>query len=590
MTRRFPRILPMDSTPIARLAAVALLAAAACSDSTGAPPDTTAPAVRIDAPLNNSLTAAGSVTVAGGASDDAGVTRLSYRLNGGPETDVPITAGPAVTFSFPVTLESGANALQVQAYDEAGNTSFASVSTLLDNTAPAATVTAPAATSAVILPSITLQGTATDARGVTRITYQVNGGAEANVALTAGPSVTFDFPVALALGTSSITLNVYDEAGNRSQVQRSVERLASGMALVSVRGTDGGPITDAVITPAASGAAQGMMRGPSANVVYAPNGAWGIENLGGGDYRVYLPAGRAHTLAITHPSFLPLAYNNVAVQQEAATQLEAVRMVPTTAASPGSANVHVSNAFNGQSLSGVLLRARPGVNAVTGDPVATQTTGAQGTASFANLAAGSYTVEMSRAGYSGGFFTMTIIGGQTGQYPSSIAPAVDAGQIRIILDWGIAPSDLDSHLTGPTVDGSGRFHVFYGDDVYFAGEDSVAALDHDDVSSYGPETITIYAQSAGTYRYSVHDYSNLEATSSTALGASGARVRVYQGGTLVRTYHVPTGSGGTLWRVFELNGTTITTLNQMTYREDPGLVDVRASAGGGSPPPAKKNP
>jgi uncharacterized protein YfaP (DUF2135 family) len=574
---------------IAILAAAALFAVG-CSDSTGgSPPDTTAPTVRIDAPQNNALTAAGTATVTGVASDDAGVSRLSYRLNGGVETAVVITAGASVTFSFPVTLASGSNTVQVLAYDAAGNTSSASVGTVLDNTPPAATVTTPTVNAAVIAPSVTVQGTATDARGVTRITYQVNGGAETNVTSPSGPSVTFNFPVALALGANAITLNAYDEAGNRSQVQRSVERQIAGVALVSVRGVDGAPVSDAVITATAGGPAGAALRlpgGPSREVVFAPGGGFAIENLGNGDYRVYLPVGPAHVLSISHPSFLALAYNNVAVQQENTTQLEPVRMVPSTASSPGSANIHVSDAFNGQSLAGVTLGARLGINATTGTPLAVQTTGAQGTASFVGLAAGSYTVEMTRAGYSAGYFTMTIVGGQTGSYPSSIAPTVAAGQIRIILDWGISPSDLDSHLTGPTVDGSGRFHVFYADDVYFEGS-TVAALDHDDVTSYGPETITIYTQSTGTYRYSVHDYTNRDLTSGTALGASGARVRVYLGGTLVRTFHVPTGVGGTLWKVFELNGTTITPLNQMSYHENPGTVAVRGP--GSSQAPAKKN-
>jgi hypothetical protein len=254
--------------------------------------------------------------------------------------------------------------------------------------------------------------------------------------------------------------------------------------------------------------------------------------------------------------------------------LETVRMVPAAASGPGAANVHISDAFNGASLSGVALRARAGINASTGTTVATQTTNAAGNASFAGMAAGTYTVEMVRTGYAGGFFTMTIVGGQTGAYPSSIAPLVATGQIRVILDWGLTPSDLDSHLTGPTVDGAGRFHVFYGDDAYVVNDDSVAALDHDDTSSYGPETITVYTQQAGTYRYSVHDYSNRGETSSTELGTSGARVRVYQGATLVRTFHVPTGAAGTLWTVFEINGTTITPLNQMSYQDDSGAVSI----------------
>lgn len=165
---------------------------------------------------------------------------------------------------------------------------------------------------------------------------------------------------------------------------------------------------------------------------------------------------------------------------------------------------------------------------------------------------------------------------------------MSAGQIRIIMDWGLTPADLDSHLTGPTVDGSSRFHVYFGDDAYYgAGSDTVAALDHDDTSSYGPETITIYTQSTGTYRYSVHDYSNGSRTSSTALGASGARVRLYVGDRLVRTYHVPTGAAGTLWTVFEINGTTITPINQMGYEDVSGTVTQRRA---GSSTPARVKP
>jgi hypothetical protein len=575
---------------LAVLAAATLISAfaSACSDSTGgSPPDTTAPTVRIDAPQNNSATATGSVTVTGVASDDAGVTRVSYQLNGGAETDVPITAGVSASFSFPVTLASGANTLRVLAYDAAGNTSSASVGTSLDNTPPAVTVTTPTAGSAVIAPSLTFQGTVTDAGRVTRVTYQVNGGAETEVAITAGTSVTFSAQVALAVGNSTITLNGYDEVGNRSQVQRAVERRPAGVALLSLRGVDGSAVTDAEITatPTAGGGALRAPGGPSRVVVYAPGGGFGVENLGNGNYRVHLPTGGTHALTITRASFLSLVYNNVAVQQGSDTQLETVRMVPSAASGPGAANVHISDAFNGASLSGVTLRARAGINATTGTVAATQTTGGSGNASFTGMAAGTYTVEMVRTGYAGGFFTMTIVGGQTGTYPSSIAPLVATGQIRIILDWGQTPSDLDSHLTGPTVDGAGRFHVYFADDAYVVNGDSMAALDHDDVSSYGPETITVYTQQAGTYRYSVYDYTNGGATSSTALGTSGARVRVYLGATLVRTFHVPTGAAGTLWTVFEINGNTITPLNQMTYHGSSGTVPVRAAGGA----PAKPN-
>ncbi len=47
------------------------------------------------------------------------------------------------------------------------------------------------------------------------------------------------------------------------------------------------------------------------------------------------------------------------------------------------------------------------------------------------------------------------------------------------------------------------------------------------MSAFGPETITITQMNPGTYRCSVHDYSNRASTTSAALGQSGAKVQVY---------------------------------------------------------------
>ena len=40
----------------------------------------------------------------------------------------------------------------------------------------------------------------------------------------------------------------------------------------------------------------------------------------------------------------------------------------------------------------------------------------------------------------------------------------------------------------------------------------MANLDVDDISSYGPETITILENIYGTYTYAVHNYSNRRAS------------------------------------------------------------------------------
>ncbi len=63
--------------------------------------------------------------------------------------------------------------------------------------------------------------------------------------------------------------------------------------------------------------------------------------------------------------------------------------------------------------------------------------------------------------------------------------------------------------------------------------------DVDDTNSFGPETITIEQKHNGErYVYAVHDYSNHSSKSSKALANSNARVQVYVGQTLIRTYTV----------------------------------------------------
>lgn len=114
--------------------------------------------------------------------------------------------------------------------------------------------------------------------------------------------------------------------------------------------------------------------------------------------------------------------------------------------------------------------------------------------------------------------------------------------LRVVLTWGRTPSDLDSHLSYP------NNHVFY---VNKTGTD--ANLDVDDTTSYGPETITIEQKHQGErYVYAVHDYSNGAGNkkNSDAMSFSHARVEVYVGQTLIRTYNVKPQTTATSWIVF----------------------------------------
>ncbi|WP_163400373.1 tetratricopeptide repeat protein [Flavobacterium fluviatile] len=115
--------------------------------------------------------------------------------------------------------------------------------------------------------------------------------------------------------------------------------------------------------------------------------------------------------------------------------------------------------------------------------------------------------------------------------------------MRIVLNWGKYPSDLDSHLTFP------------GNHIFFQRkEGSLANLDVDDTDSYGPETITIENKRFGeTYHYFVHDFSNKDNLNSNELSASDAKVFVYVGQSLVKTYYMPKNKTGNVWNLFKIN-------------------------------------
>lgn len=116
--------------------------------------------------------------------------------------------------------------------------------------------------------------------------------------------------------------------------------------------------------------------------------------------------------------------------------------------------------------------------------------------------------------------------------------------MRVVLTWGKTPYDLDSHM------------IYPGNNIYYARQQGVdALLDVDDTDSYGPETITLQKKHYGeSYVYAVHDYSNQRNPGSSQLSNSEAKVFVYMGQSLVRTYYVPKNRTGNLWTVFRMTG------------------------------------
>lgn len=124
----------------------------------------------------------------------------------------------------------------------------------------------------------------------------------------------------------------------------------------------------------------------------------------------------------------------------------------------------------------------------------------------------------------------------------SIPKAVDFERIKIVLDWGEFPWDLDAHV----VDGTN--HVYFS-----VKQQGNLELDRDDVNSYGPETITILEPSKSkVYSYYVFDCSNADNPDSTRLSNSQAQVKIYFGNEFVESFKITPNKRGITWHVFDV--------------------------------------
>ena len=144
-----------------------------------------------------------------------------------------------------------------------------------------------------------------------------------------------------------------------------------------------------------------------------------------------------------------------------------------------------------------------------------------------------------------------------------ISPELAAGSARIVLEWGSEPQDLDSYLIGDS-DSSGSVFVSYYSKTAVSGGETVAELDVDDTTGYGPETITLYDLN-GKYRYTVVDYRG-----TNTLQEYGATVKVYLPGMAQpEVITINPGAGvENIWEVFELDHGELKILNRAGDEDD----------------------
>ncbi len=310
------------------------------------------------------------------------------------------------------------------------------------------------------------------------------------------------------------------------------------------------------------------------------------ETDSNGKFNVAVPSGSL-TVELSKEGYLPFSSTETVHEGDATHSMGQVELTPGS----GMGGIHgvIRDAVTNEPLADVTLNLYEGWNnqAASNTAVRTLTTNDNGefrvntVTLFGNiigLKSGNYTLTASKEGYSDTSYNIVVYPGTTDENPAineTMSPEMDDGYYRIVLTWGVDPRDLDSHMVAETSSG-GSIHVAYYDknpDPHYAN------LDVDDTSSYGPETVTITNfEGLSNIRYAVHDYTNRYEEPSNALSNSGAVVRIYKGNTLLRTFNVPTGYGGTEWDVFELKSDgTIVSLNTMTYNSEPQGVITGAS-------------
>lgn len=289
-----------------------------------------------------------------------------------------------------------------------------------------------------------------------------------------------------------------------------------------------------------------------------------------GVYYMFLEPG-TYDLTFTAEGYIEEKIYGVVIEEGVVTYNILLNMVEDED-QKGTAEGRIVDAFDASSIPNAKITVYKGVNNTSGTSVATTTSDNNGYYSV-RLEPGNYTLLVSADDYTTGTATVVVLPNDTKRNQDcTLTPNLKEGELRVVLTWGEFPSDLDSHMRGPTPNG-GEFHTYYRNKNYMYDSVKYVNLDVDDTSSYGPETTSVYVGVDGTYTYCVHDFSNRSNRFSNGIALSGAQVKVYIGGhDKPYVFNAP-NEDGTVWRVFQYKDGNITSINSMVYTEDPSDVE-----------------
>lgn len=243
--------------------------------------------------------------------------------------------------------------------------------------------------------------------------------------------------------------------------------------------------------------------------------------------------------------------------------METFLMVDGLETDTGNVKGYINNSVTGDGVADVRLDIRKNWNNPSaGSIVSTVYTNSYGKYT-ADLPLGNYTITASKEGFITNSFNIVVLKNVSREQNGTISPVGYGDNYRIVLSWGENPRDLDSHVVGTLSDGS-IFHTYFSRKNAMDGDRQVCNLDVDDTTSYGPETITLTVNNTTPYYYYIYKYAGYG-----DLSTSSAKVELFQGGTHIATYHVPTNQGnGDYWNVFAIIDGRVQVKNTITDGAD----------------------
>lgn len=276
-----------------------------------------------------------------------------------------------------------------------------------------------------------------------------------------------------------------------------------------------------------------------------------------------------YELTIEKEGYQTTRQNIVVYEDQQSCYNAMIEIFPAEWGGLGTASGMVYDAVTGYGVEGLTLNIRQGINQLDGPVEESITTSSDGSYITPELQSGNYTIEIvdeRRNGeeeYLSNLINIKVLGNtDISNQDGVVSTTMLSGQVRIVLNWGAEPWDLDSHLWCSLNSGE-MCHVYFNNPEFYLDGSMIADLDLDDTDCYGPETTTIYTPDEGIYTFGIYNYSH---NYNDDLMQSGASVSVYLESSLTPSYvfYVPMESGY-YWEVFSYDSTThrLTPINQV---------------------------